>query len=57
MSVDALLDFQQAPPITPVWPMRLLLVEEYTCHDCPHREWCEFAWDEWNTDGDCLAEK
>lgn len=31
--------------------------EHYTCHDCPHRFSCEWAWDEYNTGGDCLAMK
>jgi hypothetical protein len=35
---------------------------EYTCHDCPGADpdgenLCEYAWDEYNTHGDCLANK
>jgi len=28
-----------------------------TCEDCGLNGTCEFAWDLYNTDGDCLAEK
>lgn len=28
-----------------------------TCQDCGLNGTCEFAWDHYNTDGDCLAEK
>jgi hypothetical protein len=28
-----------------------------TCQGCPHNDTCEFAWDLYNTDGDCLALK
>lgn len=28
-----------------------------TCNDCPSRETCEWAYDPFNVDGDCLAEK
>ena len=31
--------------------------EKVTCVDCLCRFTCEFAWDPYNTDGDCLAEK
>lgn len=31
--------------------------EMYTCYGCGARDRCEFAWDEYNTNGDCLAEK
>ena len=31
--------------------------EEYTCFLCEDKETCEFRYDEYNTDGDCLAEK
>jgi MoaA/NifB/PqqE/SkfB family radical SAM enzyme len=31
--------------------------ERYTCNDCPDKEVCEFAFDLYNLDGDCLAEK
>lgn len=30
---------------------------EYTCDDCQQVDKCEFAFDLYNTDGDCLAEK
>lgn len=28
-----------------------------TCETCPVNDGCEFAWDLYNTDGDCLAVK
>lgn len=28
--------------------------EKYTCNECVNKETCMFAWDEYNTDGDCL---
>lgn len=36
----------------------LMLVDtEVTCQNCPINDTCEFAFDPYNTDGDCLAEK
>ncbi len=32
-------------------------VGSFTCDDCPSRRTCEWAFDVYNTDGDCLAEK
>jgi hypothetical protein len=33
-------------------------IDKFTCYDCPLAVGgCEFAWDVYNTDGDCLAEK
>jgi hypothetical protein len=32
-------------------------LERLTCADCPHIEVCEWAFDPYNTDGDCLAMK
>jgi len=29
----------------------------YTCDDCEDRNTCEFAYDSYNTNGDCLALK
>lgn len=29
----------------------------YTCNGCPDVQGCEYAWDDYNTDGDCLASK
>lgn len=44
--------------------LRTQLIEEYgvgeinfTCDDCPAKRVCQFAFDLYNTDGDCLAEK
>lgn len=61
---------QPPPDRTPAPIMRLLAwllgpapkndplpPEEFTCHGCPSAGTCEFAWDLYNTDGDCLAEK
>lgn len=31
--------------------------EEYTCFYCPENGSCPFAWDDYNLEGDCLAEK
>ena len=31
--------------------------EDYTCHKCEAKNNCEYAWDDYNTNGDCLAEK
>lgn len=28
-----------------------------SCHDCSDKYDCDFAWDAYNTNGDCLAEK
>lgn len=30
---------------------------DFTCFRCPARNRCELAWDAYNTQGDCLAEK
>lgn len=32
-------------------------VTEFTCDTCPARYKCTLAFDPYNTDGDCLAEK
>lgn len=32
-------------------------IESFTCDDCSARKTCDFAFDSYNTDGDCLAEK
>lgn len=32
-------------------------IESYTCHDCSQWQKCEFAFDGYNTNGDCLADK
>ena len=32
-------------------------IEEFTCYDCPLWQKCEFAFDLYNTDGECLASK
>lgn len=31
--------------------------EDFTCNKCPEAGGCEFAWDLYNTHGDCLADK
>jgi len=30
---------------------------EFTCDNCPDRDKCEYAYDPYCTDGDCLAVK
>lgn len=30
---------------------------KFTCDDCPAAKTCDFSFDAYNTDGDCLAEK
>lgn len=35
----------------------LFKIESFTCDACPARRTCDFAFDAYNTDGDCLAEK
>ena len=40
----------------PEWDRRTQL-EKLTCEDCEQNHSCEFAWDFYNTNGDCLAEK
>lgn len=32
-------------------------METMTCYDCEKESECRLAWDPYNTDGDCLAEK
>lgn len=29
----------------------------FSCDGCPHNYYCEYAYDHYNTDGDCLAMK
>lgn len=29
----------------------------FTCDGCHHRTYCRYAFDAYNTDGDCLADK
>ena len=37
---------------------RLGIMYSYiTCDDCPQRHTCPYAYDPYNIDGDCLAEK
>ncbi len=31
--------------------------DRITCTNCPDNDVCEFAFDGYNTDGDCLADK
>lgn len=37
------------------WPLPAGVV--FTCDDCASAPECEFVFDPYNTDGDCLAEK
>jgi len=32
-------------------------IDKFTCDECQARHTCEWAFDAYNTDGDCLAEK
>jgi hypothetical protein len=32
-------------------------LEWVTCVKCPHADTCDFAFDQYNTNGDCLAQK
>jgi hypothetical protein len=32
-------------------------IERFTCDDCPSCATCQHAFDAYNTDGDCLADK
>lgn len=32
-------------------------VDDFTCTTCDEKETCEFSYDPYNTDGDCLANK
>ena len=36
---------------------RIIFYYRCTCSNCPIRWKCEWAYDEYNTDGDCLAVK
>ena len=31
--------------------------EKFTCYDCKNNDICKYAWDLYNTNGDCLASK
>lgn len=33
------------------------VLPKFTCSTCVFLAWCEFAYDLYNTDGDCLASK
>ena len=39
------------------WDKWILGFEQYTCHDCRIADVCEYAWDSYNTDFECLASK
>lgn len=32
-------------------------IQSFTCDDCPAKLSCNYAFDAYNTNGDCLAEK
>lgn len=34
-----------------------IALKVFTCYECIGHEKCEFAWDHYNTDGFCIAEK
>lgn len=31
--------------------------KEYTCHECADNKTCDYAWDLYNINGECIAEK
>jgi MoaA/NifB/PqqE/SkfB family radical SAM enzyme len=35
----------------------LFEIDKFTCDDCPRKNECMWAFDAYNTDGDCLADK
>ena len=37
--------------------VRIPSKDEMTCDHCPEADTCPFAWDLYNTDNDCLADK
>lgn len=41
----------------PIVQLRDIQLEEYTCFNCSESLSCQYAWDDYNTHGDCLAEK
>jgi hypothetical protein len=47
--------FQMPPDSDIFWEK--LKPEDYTCCECSRRYDCEFAFDDYNTNGDCLREK
>jgi hypothetical protein len=32
-------------------------IDKFTCDECPFKTTCEYVFDPYNTNGDCLAEK
>lgn len=36
---------------------RMILAKELSCYTCQDNQECEYAWDAYNTNGDCLALK
>jgi len=40
-----------------VWEEKEYSPEDFTCIECTYAEHCIFAFDEYNTYGDCLADK
>lgn len=35
----------------------ICLLKQFTCHTCKQQDTCTWAWDMYNTNGDCLADK
>ncbi len=38
-------------------PPQRLEARQFRCYKCPEEPWCLYAWDDYNTGGDCLREK
>lgn len=51
------LESEQIKSRLPLIKFKDISLEEYTCFNCPESLNCEYAWDDYNTNGDCLAEK
>ena len=41
----------------PIINRQIIPLEFYTCHKCGAKDNCQYAWDDYNINGDCLAEK
>ncbi len=39
------------------WDQHVQWPDKFTCDECGANDTCDLAWDLYNTDGDCLAEK
>lgn len=54
---------QEAPKMSDVFKVEAVFEqtekqkEQHTCNECTAQDTCEYAWDNYNTNGDCLASK